>query len=150
MIKNLPKNKIKAGFTLVELLVVVAIIGVLTTLVLANFNAARDRARDVERKSDLDQIKKALRMYYNDNTSYPAAGALTWGSEFSSGSMVYMKALPEDPDSAKTYVYTLDVSGHDFCLVATLDNTADGDIAKSHTRCSSCTVTDSDYVVCAD
>lgn len=150
MIKSLPENRTRTGFTLVELLVVVAIIGVLTTLVLANFNAARDRARDVERKSDLDQVKKALRMYYNDNTSYPADGVLVWGSEFSSGSMVYMKALPEDPDSAKAYVYAVDASGNDFCLVTTLDNTADGDIAKSHARCSSCTVTDSDYVVCAD
>jgi len=61
----------KKGFTLIELLVVISIIGLLAALIVVNFNAARERARDVQRKSDLDQVKKALRMYYNDNNFYP-------------------------------------------------------------------------------
>ena len=53
----------RTGFTLIELLVVISIIGLLAGLVISNVAGVRERARDVERKTDLDQIKKALRMY---------------------------------------------------------------------------------------
>ena len=53
--------KTQKAFTLVELLVVISLIGILATLVLANLNSARERARDAERKSDLRNIQTALR-----------------------------------------------------------------------------------------
>jgi general secretion pathway protein G len=144
-------SKACKGFTLIELLVVISIIGVLAALILANFNAARERARDVQRKSDLDQIKKALRMYYNDFEQYPGPGSLTFEDEFKSGTdMVYMKYVPNDPDSDASYTYTpgSGTKPQDFCLTATLENLSDGDIAKSQARCSSCS--SGNYRVCAD
>jgi len=67
------KTDIKTAFTLIELLVVVAIIGLLATLVLANFNAARERARDVQRKSDLKQFQTSLELLANNNNGlFPA------------------------------------------------------------------------------
>ena len=157
-----PKSKIQSlGFTLIELLVVISIIGILAALIMVNFNAARERARDAQRKSDLDQIKKALRMYYNDNNMYPAASSgkisgctpsqtFDWGSQFACVSMVYMKRLSQDPSAGKTYYYAQTSSGQDFCLWATLENKSDGDITKSKARCSGCSVGNYDYVVCAD
>jgi len=148
----------KCGFTLIELLVVISIIGILAALIMVNFNAARERARDAQRKSDLDQVKKALRMYYNDNNSYPATGSLIWGSIFQSagGNMVYMKALPHDPswkkDGDSDYNYTQTANGQDFCLWAGLENRSDGDMIKSRSRCSTCSPPGANYnyVVCAD
>ena len=145
----------KKGFTLIELLVVISVIGLLAALIMVNFNAARERARDVQRKSDLDQVKKALRMYYNDNNLYPINGSLVWGNPFQSadGNMIYMKLLPQDPanqGAAPTYQYTQAAEGQDFCLWATLDNKSDADIVNSQARCSSCGVNENDYVVCAD
>lgn len=141
------------GFTLIELLVVIAIIGILAALVVANFNAARERARDAQRKSDLSQVKNALRLYYNDNNEYPAS-LPDWGKTFESagGEVVYMRALPEDPKPDQSYYYSLQALGQDFCLYGSLENTADAEIAKSQTRCSGCGVGDTttDYVVCAD
>lgn len=152
------------GFTLIELLVVISIIGMLTALIMVNFNAARERARDVERKSDLDQIKKALRMYYNDVGTYPAhssdnkiiacgTGAspdtCSWGSGWTRQTMTYMKILPQDPIEGQTYSYQQQTSGQDFRLWATLENKSDGDIAKSQARCSG-TWTTGQYIVCAD
>ena len=145
----------KKGFTLIELLVVISIIGLLAALIVVNFNAARERARDVQRKSDLDQTKKALRMYYNDNNIYPVDGSLVWESPFQSadGNMVYMRILPQDPanqGATPTYQYTQASEGQDFCLWATLENKSDADIANSQARCSGCGVNENDYVVCAD
>ena len=52
---------------MVELLVVISIIGILATLVLANYNAARSRARDTQRKSDLKQYQTAIENYATNN-----------------------------------------------------------------------------------
>lgn len=62
----------KKGFTLVELLVVISIIGTLVAILLPNFMGARERAKDAQKIQDAYAIKNALRMYYNDNQSYPA------------------------------------------------------------------------------
>jgi len=159
----------KSGFTLIELLVVVSIIGMLTALILVNFNAARERARDTQRKSDLNQIKRALRMYYNDYDGYPEhsgsaiAGcgddgdaACTWGGLWSAGSagMVYMKVLPQDPNPDNDYSYRQDTpDDQDFCVWAELENKSDGDIVDSKANCASvCSFGANDYfyVVCAD
>jgi prepilin-type N-terminal cleavage/methylation domain-containing protein len=64
----------KKAFTLVELLVVMSIIGVLSSTVFASLNSARGRARDAIRKSALNQISKALRLYYENNNTYVVAG----------------------------------------------------------------------------
>src|SRR5690348_7093470 len=61
------------GFTLVELLIVIAIIGILSTLLMTNFIGVRQRARDAQRKADVRQIQSALELYRADNGSYPAA-----------------------------------------------------------------------------
>lgn len=66
----------KRGFTLIELLVVIAVIGILASSVIIGLSRAQTRARDASRKSDLDQMRKALETYLIDNPSgYPSAGA---------------------------------------------------------------------------
>jgi prepilin-type N-terminal cleavage/methylation domain-containing protein len=59
------------GFTLVELLVVITIIGVLSSTVLAGMSSARERSRDAARISQLREVQKALEIYYVRNGSYP-------------------------------------------------------------------------------
>ena len=119
------------GFTLIELLVVISIIGILSALILSNMQDARARARDTQRKSDLRQVRTALRMYYNDNQSYPAddeSGNIigySWGSQFGT-TTVYMKELPQDPlGSSHPYYYEQDTGGDGFDLYACLENESD-------------------------
>jgi len=61
----------KKGFTLIELLVVIAIIGILSSVVLASLNSARVKSRDARRIADLNQISKAMELYYDANGQYP-------------------------------------------------------------------------------
>jgi general secretion pathway protein G len=120
----------KSGFTLIELLVVISIIGVLATLVAANLNSARSRARDAQRKSDLKNMSTALRLYYNDHTSFPLQSAFTFGGEFkdSATDTVYMEKLPIDPinDASTNEVYKYVRTDSDtFTLSACLENASD-------------------------
>ncbi|MCE7897648.1 MAG: hypothetical protein DPW11_00065 [bacterium] len=151
---------IKRGFTLIELLIVITIIGILSALVLTNVQGVRERARDARRKSDLNAIKTALRLYYNDFGSYPTSTngiiegcsdgttACTWGSAFASTN-TYMNSLPLDPSSTTSnpryYTYT-QTSADTYTLTAELENASDPDAADSQARCGVGSGTD--YVVC--
>lgn len=62
----------RKGFTLIELLVAMGIVAVLTGMAAFNFSQSRMRARDIQRKSDLSQLQKAMELYRNDNNgNYP-------------------------------------------------------------------------------
>ncbi len=149
------------GFSLMELLVVIFIIGVLSSIILTNLAGIRQRAKDSRSKSELDSMKKALRMYYNDHQSYPTRSGddqidTTYISsegyfEDSTTGTTYMRKLPDD------YKYFRDSSGDDFRLRVELENLSDEAIAESQAQCPLTTdfnmmepYYSSSYIVCAD
>ncbi len=132
-------KKLARGFTLIEMLVVVSLIGILATLITANLNSGRARARDAQRKSDLRNIQTALRIYYNDKGGYPTnttsgeikgcgptgVATCTWGMEWLADTTVYMPVLPKDPVTAQSYKYELGGDTDTFTLSACLENKSD-------------------------
>lgn len=67
-------HRLRKGFTLVELLVVMGIILVLVSIAIPSVNVARNKAKDVEVKSGCNEIQKALEMYAADHGAmYPGA-----------------------------------------------------------------------------
>lgn len=139
-------NKEK-GFTLIELLVVIFIIGILAGFLFPNFVSSRQRARDAVRKHDLAQIKNALRIYYNDYQTYPAASsnrivacgeppaACAWNSFWQRSGVTYMQRLPFDPMPAQSYGYCVSADGNGFLVWAALENEGDTDADTSSDRC---------------
>ncbi len=143
------KSKAFQGFTLVELLVVMAIISILATLIVGGFRSSQMRGRDVQRKSDLKQIANSLELFYQDYGRYPAAsgdkisacpynaatqaGAVCgWGAgsfrDTDGGGVtktIYFKILPKDPVSSQNYLYKVSSTGKQFQLYAHLENTQD-------------------------
>ena len=63
------------GFTLVELMVVILILGLLTTVVVINVLPAQDKAMDQKSKTDIALLEQALERYRLDNFTYPPTGA---------------------------------------------------------------------------
>lgn len=96
-----------------ELLVVIAIISILTIVTVSQFTTARKRARDAQRKGDLNNFAKALQMYYTDYGKFPDPdminGWLSSGGEFVDGEYTYMKVVPKEPTmDAFPYCYKVD------------------------------------------
>ena len=129
-----------AGFTLIELLVVIAIIAILASLLMSNFIGIRQRARDAQRKSDLQAIRSALEYYRADIGAYPATASFpTCGSPLtgtvSGNTVTYIQKVPCDPTSASGYQYTL--TGTSYTLRACLENLNDAN--KDATNNAFCT-----------
>ncbi len=70
-------KKHPGGFTLVELMVVIAIIALLTGIVMSNFTSSKAKSRDAQRVADLAQIQLSLALYFDRCNQYPAAIADT-------------------------------------------------------------------------
>jgi prepilin-type N-terminal cleavage/methylation domain-containing protein len=67
------------GFTLVELLIVIAIIGILSSIVTASVNRARGKGADSKVKSQLNSIRNAAETYFDNNGSYSFASTCSEG-----------------------------------------------------------------------
>ena len=84
------------GFTLIELMVVIAVIAILATIALFGLSTARGAARNTQRQQIMNSVRAALERYYGDNNSYLA------GTSFSTmittlTNASYLGSLPTDP-----------------------------------------------------
>ncbi len=108
----------RRAFTLVELLVVISIIGLLSTIAMASMSSARARSRDAKRIADLKAVRVALEAYGIDNGAYPTCGqacvatycdctTVGWGGSFTAMEIKpnYMATIPTDPIGNATYGY---------------------------------------------
>jgi general secretion pathway protein G len=127
-IKSLKKQ---SGFTLLELLIVIVIIGILALLIIPNITSAPKKARDTKRKTDITTLRKGLEEYFVNNNVYPASsGTVGTGgvlSELTVGSAPIVKTLPTDPKNTSpyVYVYTPANSNSTYTLDACLENDQD-------------------------
>jgi len=126
------------GFTLIELLIVISIIGIVATLLMANFVGVRQRGRDAQRKSDLRQIQSALELYRADQGSYPNP-LPSCDTSLVVGSSTYMQKIPCDPINNAPYVYVYSSDGTTYAIIACLENVNDSQ--KDTTSVSPCDTT---------
>lgn len=100
------RRRSEAGFTLTELMVVIFILGLLTTVVLINVMPSRDRAMTEKARADIGALEQALELYRLDLNTYPtteqglealvaAPPGLTRPENYRSGG--YIRSLPDDP-----------------------------------------------------
>ncbi len=126
----------KKGFTLVELLVVISIIGILSGIFLNRIGDFRDRAEDARRIADIRHVQTVLELYYNKCRDYPNPSAPTDGT--CSGTVssdpvpwstletilvranISVKSLPKDPDDPRKS-YEFGSNGDGYVIKATLN-----------------------------
>jgi prepilin-type N-terminal cleavage/methylation domain-containing protein len=69
-------KKQSKGFTIVELLIVIVIIGILATLVIVTFTGIQQKARDSQRQTDIGALNSHVTAYYAETGTYPALSML--------------------------------------------------------------------------
>jgi prepilin-type N-terminal cleavage/methylation domain-containing protein len=124
------RQRWQSGLSLIEILVVVAIVGLLLVALLWWFSPQLGKGRDAKRKADLNEIKTAFEDYYNDNYCYPPSDVLqNCGSQ---DFRPYLDTIPCDTGTGQPYQYIpLDSSGcTGYRIFATLENKNDPAIAQ--------------------
>ena len=124
---------------------VIAIIGILSSVVLASLNSARQKSRDARRVSDIKQLQLALELYFDTNGEYPTAlASLETGGQIAS--------IPTDPVGGAAYPYFgLNANCTSYHLGATLEQTdhvalnADADAAADGTAAAACLTGAADF-----
>jgi prepilin-type N-terminal cleavage/methylation domain-containing protein len=123
----------RKGFTLLELLVVISIIGILVALGAVAFSTAQKKGRDAKRRGDMKAVQNAFEQYYAQNNTYALNCETMWTGTQSTGS------LPTDPVPTKSYSLSC-LSATTYCACAWLDETGTGNAADA-----SCTFGAGDY-----
>lgn len=122
------------GFTLLELLVTISIIGILMALATVSFTTAQKNGRDSRRRADVENVRKALEQYYALNTQYPAV------CDAASLVTVLPNGLPTDPKNTAPYQYVLACTTADYCICAALEQAGRGNASAND--CSAMTAGD--------
>lgn len=143
------KQKRQQGFTIVELLIVIVIIGILAGLVVTQFLGANQQARDSERKTDINSIASQLEVYYAKAGGYPTPTNLTsetWrkGNSVNAGDQGKALIAPGGTAPSATDIVTATtISRYEYTVAPTGCQAATGDAgapANPTTPCTSFTL----------
>lgn len=159
---NFGKNKNK-GFTLLEIIIVVAIISVLAVILLPRLSRVRQPANDAKRINDLRTIQGFLELYYQKYRYYPASMTVGFGSSGGANcgaatlcntliSDGVTNSVPGDPVAGSVYEYGADTApAQAYVIAATLqsDNnpSLEGDVDGGSYNSIDCTDANKKYCI---
>lgn len=107
------------GFTLLELLVVISLIGLLITIGSVSYTTGQKKSRDARRKGDMRAIQNGFEQFYAENLRYPKSET--------EGDSTVQGGLPQDPKNSGSYIYTFEydvTDGVSYCACGLLESDA--------------------------
>lgn len=107
------------AFTLIEILVVAAIISLISSIIVSSTNEARSSARDAQRQTDLNSIRSGMAIFFDNNDRYPSSY-----TELENSGV--MAQIPTDPTKNVEYPFATSSSGFDVCMAACMEDAANG------------------------
>lgn len=129
----------RKGFTLIEMLVVIAIVGLLSSVVVVGLTGGREKSRDARRIADLRSIQNQLELLYDSGTGYPA-------SANANNKALPANVSPQKDPQGNSYLY--ETSGLTYTLGATLEDLKNAPGGVSPASCGG--LTGANYCVVPD
>src|ERR1700730_5715915 len=116
--------KSKSGFTIVELIIVITIISLLTTIAIVSYTKVQSNARDTTRQQNVTSIDEALEKYYVNNGEYPSVRSIVNNFAGNTGAAVASKlnvditalAMPQMPSGATNALTSTTPIANDYIL----------------------------------
>ncbi len=121
-------HKKQSGFTIIELLIVIVVIGILATLVITTFSGIQRNARNRAREADVNALHSQVEYYYGQNSKYPTLANLneaTWRSDNLKG--LDAEALKDPSGTASTLVSAPVANAYSYVVTPTDCNNAGTD-----------------------
>jgi len=122
-------NKKNKGFTLIEMLVVVAVIGLLASLILVGLSSFRTRGRDTRRVADTKEVQNGLELYYMKNGQYPVVSGGDATTRWAALEQELVEAgigvtkLPQDPTApTRSYDYGAPSDGQKYVIAVPIED----------------------------
>jgi len=121
----------KKGFTLMEILISIAIIAILTAIGIVSYTSINRNARNAKRRTDVEQLRSAYELYRADNGYYPSRSASSMGdaSLLLSNPVdppfdTYMSSIPVDPKGLQYKIQVInEIDGeyYGYCIAAAME-----------------------------
>jgi general secretion pathway protein G len=130
--------KLQKGFTIVELLIVIVVIGILATLVIVTFTGIQQKARNTKRQTDVNALNSHVEAFYAQNGYYPTLAHMndaTWRGTNIKG--LDPSALKDPKGSAQTLVAAPAASSYAYAVTTDTN----GDCSADETTCAKFTLT---------
>ncbi len=114
------------GFTIVELLIVIVVIGILAALVITTFTGIQQKARNTERQTDVKALHGQIEAYYAQNGKYPTLANMndaSWRASNMKG--LDAEALKDPKGAAQTLVSAAAANAYSYDVLASDDTACD-------------------------
>lgn len=118
----------RKGFTLIEIVIVLGILGVLFSLLFIGFTGVQVNARDTRRRGDIDQINTAIQQYRQDNGQYPAAESYDALITILQSEGLIQSRLVDPRDGIAGFGYQYGSDGTYYALWAALESDFNGTV----------------------
>lgn len=121
-----------------EVLLIIVVLGILFFITYKQFALAQAKSRDLQRRSDLSEFSKVIRLYFIDYGKLPDSKLINslWGKSFVDDGYVYATSVPKEKYGNKEYCYTVNSDEVSFKMFAEFENKNDPDCKKDGGLCN--------------
>jgi len=124
---------------IIEILIIIFIVGILGFITYKQFALAQAKSRDLQRRSDLNEFAKVIKLYFADYGKLPTDEVIkdVWGKSFiDKTGYVYAVSVPKEKYGNKEYCYQVNSDGVSFKMFAEFENKGDADCKKDGQLCN--------------
>jgi Tfp pilus assembly protein PilE len=127
----------KKNVNVLEISIIIVVIGILSFITYKQFVFAQAKSRDLQRRSDLHEFSKVIRLYWADYGILPSDKLINslWGKNFVDKGYVYANSVPKEKYGSKEYCYEAGADGFSFKMFAEFENKNDPDCKKDGQLC---------------